>query len=313
MRRRGPNFTMSSSALGAACRTARDGEEAWALFELVRPDVVLAAWFLPRLDGIELVRKIRGRQGPPVHVVLLASHCDANVVVEGIDAGADDVRREPIDVNELRARLGAINRSTLLYKELEAKCARASNESRRAFELARIDALTGIGNRLHLEEDLKVAWSLAIRYGRRFSGALFDVDWFKSYNDRFGHVAGDELLQRVTERLREGLRRGDSIYRYGGEEFLVLFPEQSVGEALIASERLRASVENLSIPTPTELGVVTVSGGVAELSIQRDRGVGDWVERIDRALYRAKTLGRAVVDADLATAPYTSRRGTGTA
>jgi two-component system chemotaxis response regulator CheY len=161
-----------------------------------------------------------------------------------------------------------------------------------SFRLARRDTVTTIANRLSLDEDVRVLWDDVARYGHRYSAVLLDIDWFKAYNDHFGHIAGDAALRAVAETLRDELRLGDGIYRYGGEEFLVLLPEQSAEEALAVAERLRRAVERRALPTVVGNGVITVSAGVAELDLSLDQDSTSWLGRADAALYQAKAKGR---------------------
>ena len=120
--------------------------------------------------------------------------------------------------------------------------------------IARRDPLTGLRNRRALSEDLEIHEARVSRYGHSYCMAVLDVDHFKSYNDTFGHQAGDEILQTVAARLTELLRSGDSLYRFGGEEFLCIFPEQSLESGTRAVERMRVGVEELAIPHPAGAG-----------------------------------------------------------
>jgi diguanylate cyclase (GGDEF)-like protein len=135
------------------------------------------------------------------------------------------------------------------------------------------------------------------RYGHRYSIALIDVDHFKAYNDTYGHQAGDQILRTVADQLREEARGGDAVYRYGGEEFLCVFPEQSLAKATVAAERMRSALEGLAIPHSADsLGVVTLSAGLAMLDPRQTKSVGEVVKEADEALYRAKQLGRNRVE-----------------
>jgi diguanylate cyclase (GGDEF)-like protein len=129
---------------------------------------------------------------------------------------------------------------------------------------------------------------------------MLDIDWFKAYNDHLGHIAGDAALRAVAETLRDQLRLGDGLYRYGGEEFLALLPDQAALESLAVAERLRRAVERKAIPTVAGDGVVTVSAGVAELDLSLDRDAAGWLGRADAALYRAKANGRNRCEVDSA-------------
>jgi diguanylate cyclase (GGDEF)-like protein len=127
--------------------------------------------------------------------------------------------------------------------------------------------------------------------------ALLDVDFFKSYNDCYGHQAGDEALKTVADELRDHARSGDAVYRYGGEEFLCVFPEQSMDSGMQAVERMRAGLRRLAIPhTDNPLGVLTLSAGIAMLDPLRIRSAEEVLRDADVALYRAKQLGRNRVE-----------------
>jgi diguanylate cyclase (GGDEF)-like protein len=161
-------------------------------------------------------------------------------------------------------------------------------------ESARIDPLTGLSNRRQLSEDLVVLWDRHVRYGHGYCAVMLDLDQFKALNDRAGHLAGDATLQAVAGALRVQTRPGDAIYRFGGEEFLVVLPEVSPDAAQTAADRLRQAVEALAILHPDNgpRGILTISAGVALMSTELDTNVDDWLRRADAALYRAKEEGR---------------------
>jgi diguanylate cyclase (GGDEF)-like protein/PAS domain S-box-containing protein len=162
---------------------------------------------------------------------------------------------------------------------------------------ARTDPLTGAGNRLRLTEDLHTLSAGAVRHGRHVYLALVDVDSFKLYNDTYGHLAGDDVLRSVAIELRRVSRGGDSLYRYGGEEFVVVLADSLPGGAAGAAERLRIAVEDLMLPhVGSAFGVVTVSIGVAALAEPAGRTVDDALRAADLALYAAKGAGRNRVE-----------------
>jgi diguanylate cyclase (GGDEF)-like protein len=289
-------------SLGYECRSARDGHEAWEMHQRERADVILSDWNMPRMDGLELCRRTRSsaERGAYTYFIFMTSFADKEHFLRGMEAGADDYHAKPVDVEELEARLASAGRVISLYRELAEMNVALRRDSQVSFRVARVDTLTQVPNRLAMDEDLKAVWSRAERYGHRYSVALCDIDKFKGYNDRFGHLAGDEVLRRVAQTIRATLREGDSLYRYGGEEFLIVLPEQSLSEAVRAIDRVRAAVENLGIVASEGARQVTVSFGVAELDRDKDGGPQDWLRRADAALYRAKEAGRNRVEADAA-------------
>jgi two-component system chemotaxis response regulator CheY len=257
------------TALGYLCRGVRDGQEALEEQEREPAAIVLTDWNMPRLDGLKLCQALR-RQAVPPYVIVMTADNGGTRLLDAIRGGADEFIRKPIDLDELEVRLLAAARLVRTQRKLAAL------------------------NRLRLDEDLTRALTEARRYGRRYSLAICDVDNFKGYNDRNGHLAGDAVLQRIAAALRDGLRAGDAVYRYGGDEFLVLFPEQSAAEGARAMDRVRSLVEALAIARSSDRpdDVVTISAGVAELG---DEGRDAWIGRADDALYLAKADGRNCV------------------
>lgn len=169
----------------------------------------------------------------------------------------------------------------------------------RLAEVARTDSLTGLWNRLALEELLPREIARSRRDGSAISLLLADIDYFKNYNDRYGHLAGDEVLQKVAHAMRRSLLHpGDLLVRYGGEEFLVLLPATPAAGAMIVAENVRKAVEALGIPHDVSpFGMLTISVGVSNLAlIQRSANIGevrtDLIDRADRALYRVKAETR---------------------
>jgi diguanylate cyclase (GGDEF)-like protein len=263
--------------LGHSCVQAEDGEEAWRLFGEQAPEVVVTEWQMPGLDGTQLVARLRAAPGVAyTYVLVLTGAADAETARGAMEAGADDVLLEPLDEADLERKLIAAERVTALHRRLHAD--------------ARHDPLTGIGNRLRLAEDLEAVCGRVERYGHNYCVAIVDVDRFKAYNDASGHRAGDDVLRAVAASLRDTVRTGDAVYRYGGEEFAVLLPEQTLDGAARAGERLRAAVEELGLERP-EGGSVTVSVGVAGLGDARC-SPDQLFELADEALNQAKAAGR---------------------
>ena len=174
-------------------------------------------------------------------------------------------------------------------EELAGREAELARLNARLLEDSRRDPLTGLRNRRALVEDLPDVELDARRHGRSFAIAVCDVDRFKAYNDRLGHIAGDQALRAIAATVRMQLRAGDTAYRYGGEELVLVLRDADTREALAAAERVRAAVEGAALPHPDDpRGIVTVSIGVAT-------GKGDapdLLARADRALYEAKNGGR---------------------
>jgi diguanylate cyclase (GGDEF)-like protein len=281
--------------LGHECVVAEDGNEAWTLFQSVGADVVISDWMMPGMDGDEFCRRVRSHPSAPyVYFILLTSLEGRRHIVQGMQAGADDYLTKPFDNDELATRLIAADRVTALHRRLATQQEELERLNAGLFEDSRRDPLTGLGNRRRQDEDLRTLLGRAERYGHTLCVALFDIDNFKQYNDTRGHLEGDGILRSIASALERQSRSGDAVYRYGGEELLVVFPEQTLETAALAAERMRKAIEGLAISHPAMPpdGIVTVSAGVARLEPELQDDVERLLARADAALYEAKESGR---------------------
>jgi two-component system chemotaxis response regulator CheY len=284
----------SVSALGHECIVVEDGIQAWQLFESDGADVVISNWVMPGIEGDELCRRVRKSGHPYAYFILFSARQGKRNVMRGMEAGADDYLAKPLNEDELEACLVNAERVTALYRKLAEQQAELERLNRELYEQSRQDALTRVGNRLRMEEDLRTTEGNVGRYGQGYSVALCDIDHFKAFNDLYGHQAGDEVLRGVAEALQLTCRQGDAVYRYGGEELLVLLPGQKLELAATAAERMRAAVEGMHIPHPSggTSPTLTISIGVAMRGAQDEGSVEAVLREADAALYRAKGRGR---------------------
>ncbi len=161
--------------------------------------------------------------------------------------------------------------------------------------LARLDGLTGISNRRVFDETLDNEWRRALRGGQWISIIMMDIDFFKLYNDHYGHIAGDDCLKKVAAVLQTRIvRPGDFLSRYGGEEFAIILTDTNPEGAVVLAEEIRLQIEELRIlhETSTISDYVTVSSGVAGTIPTNDQSVEEFLVKADKALYRAKFSGR---------------------
>jgi diguanylate cyclase (GGDEF)-like protein/PAS domain S-box-containing protein len=187
-----------------------------------------------------------------------------------------------------------ITASKQAREELARARARLETANRQLAALSTTDSLTGIANRRHFDAFLLSEWRRATRTQRPLALAMLDVDWFKAYNDHYGHQAGDTCLQAVARVLQTKVNRvSDLAARYGGEEFALIVAETDTDTMRNLAEQIRAALESLALPhTASPLGRVTVSLGVAVLVPAVDLSPEELVRRADAALYRAKAQGR---------------------
>ncbi|HEV7565978.1 MAG TPA: diguanylate cyclase [Microbacteriaceae bacterium] len=275
---------------GHECFVAEDGTAAWKLYQEHRPNVLVTDLMMPGLDGLALCRAIRAAESDSyTYLVLLTSHGARADVLAGMEAGADDYVTKPLDPFTLQTRLLAADRVTSLHAELAGY--------RRALAAqARTDPLTGLRNRLTMADDLELLDSSSERYGHDYCLAMCDIDDFKSYNDLYGHQAGDAAIKAVAAALASERRESDALYRYGGEEFLLVLPNQSSTGAAAALDRARAAVFGLGIPhSGSSTGVLTISTGISANTEGHRVGGERLIHEADDAMYAAKAMGRNAV------------------
>lgn len=289
--------------LGHECRTVTDGTEAWDACRFGRYDVVISDWMMPGLTGVELCAAIRAADsagGRYTYFMMLTVLGTRDQITAGMEAGADDYLLKPIDPEDLRVRLIAAARVTALHRQLNDQRVVLEELNDKLTAISLLDPLTGLGNRRALNAELERLEARVVRYGQRYCLSLLDIDQFKAYNDTYGHQAGDRVLETVASQLQQQVRTGDGLFRYGGEEFLCVFPEQSADTATTATERMRGGLERLAIPhVGSTLGFVTLSAGLAIMDPTHERSAGEVLKRADEALYRAKQNGRNRVEHEL--------------
>ena len=273
-------------ARGFEVESAADGLEALDRVRERAPDLILLDVMMPKLDGIEVARRIKADASLPFIPIIMQTALETTEdKVEGLDAGADDYITKPLDFAELHARV----KSLLRIKALQEELARANESLRR---MSQTDGLTGVDNRRHIEERLTEMFDHAARLNEPLAVVMCDVDHFKSVNDTYGHQAGDAVLRQLAEVLRQTAREIDRVGRYGGEEFVVVLPGAGLDDAVAFAERVRRAVAERQFVY--EGGTVrrTLSAGVAAWPNPEMRHQEALVKAADEALYVAKERGR---------------------
>ncbi|WP_420178871.1 diguanylate cyclase [Paenarthrobacter sp. TA1.8] len=271
---------------GHECIVAVDGDSAWQLYKEHSPEAVVTDLMMPGLNGLDLCRAIRAAEEDRyTYVILVTSHGSRKDVLAGMEAGADDYVTKPLDPFSLHIRLLAAQRITSLHADL-ARYRSALSEQ------ARTDPLTKLHNRLKLAEDLGALHSGGVT-GHNYCLAMVDVDNFKSYNDIYGHQAGDAALVAIASTLASEVRKSDAVYRFGGEEFLLVLRDQEAPGARMVMERVRSAVQSLRIEHSGDPdGVLTISAGISAYTEGRRAGTEQLLREADLALYAAKASGR---------------------
>jgi two-component system chemotaxis response regulator CheY len=267
---------------------AEDGQAAWDVLQKERVRVAIVDWMMPRVDGPDLIRRIRGAGWPGyTYIILLTARNDRQDVLEGLSTGADDYLTKPFHREELLARLGVATR--IVERETKLRESLAREE-----ELAMRDSLTGLLNRRATQERTQAELNRAMRERNDVGLVMVDIDHFKAFNDDCGHVVGDRALCQVGEILRGAVRDYDFVGRWGGEEFLVVLPGASLAQAAAVAERIRSVAAGTPVPLDGgERPLLQLSLGVTAFTAQRGpRTLDQLLEEADEALYRAKALGR---------------------
>jgi two-component system, cell cycle response regulator len=252
------------------------------------PRLALIDWMMPKLDGIGLCREVRSaqRDGAYVYILLLTSRQDAEDVVEGLEAGADDYITKPFHPAVLRARLHTGRR----ILSLEETLVRAREEMR--FK-ATHDALTSLWNRASILSMARIELLRSAREAQPFSLLLCDIDHFKQVNDNHGHLVGDVVLEEVARRLTYSVRGYDAVGRYGGEEFLIVLGNCDESNLRARAEDIRTAVVSTPIQTGhAELSVSISIGAMTHRCWESDISLESIIARADAALYNAKAEGR---------------------
>jgi len=276
--------------------SARSSDEALETLGKGGVDLVLVDIMTPPAQGLELCRRIK--TCPEVchtPVVMVMSGAQREYLNQVYEAGACDYIMKPLDPLEVVARVRAVLRSRARECQLTARNRELQAANQQLLQLSLVDAVTGVANRRYFDEAMERAWRSAARHQFEITLILTDIDFFKAYNDRLGHPAGDGCLKRVANELASGLLRPDDfLARYGGEEFAVILPRTGLQGATVVAERLRSNVESLGIrhPASAAAGLVTISQGLACAVPTLASAPSALIARADEALYEAKRSGR---------------------
>ena len=280
---------------------AKNGRDGIKVVQREMPDLILLDIMMPEMDGYQVCTQLKAdpltASIPVIFITAMGSEEDET---KGLDYGAIDYLTKPISPPIVRARV----RNHLELKRsrdtLEALGRELVDKNLELKKLAREDGLTGLANRRHFNEILEAEIKRAYRTRQFLSLILCDVDYFKRFNDFYGHVAGDKCLQVIGATLLSTfMRAGDLPARYGGEEFAVILPETTPDSAEKLAEKLRQKVVARAIPHAQSdaLEVVSFSIGVVGAQVTRERNAEWFISTADRALYDSKENGRNRVTA----------------
>jgi diguanylate cyclase (GGDEF)-like protein len=282
------NIQILNNALGDQYNilAAMTGERAIKVASESLPCLILLDIVLPDISGHDVCRALKSNElTQHIPIIFITAQSGADDELIGLELGATDYFRKPFVLPLVKARIR--NQIELVQKTAELE------------RLAWIDGLTGISNRRRFDQRFFEACKYAKRNKRRISIVLLDIDFFKQYNDHYGHVKGDDVLKKVARTLQQSASRPlDLVARYGGEEFVILLMDSSETEGALLAEKVREKIEELAIPhikstihkaLTVSIGVTTSSNKGSEFACKK------LLEVADRCLYEAKSMGRNTV------------------
>ena len=283
-------------ARGYEVEGATDGQAALEMVDKVCPDLILLDVMMPKMDGMEVARRLKARiankEIPFIPIIMQTALDSTEQKVEGLDAGAIDYVTKPINFAELEARVSSQLHVKSLQDALAASKKELSDLNDKLREISLTDGLTQIENRRSLEDRLHDMWQHSVRLHEPIALVMCDIDKFKAVNDHYGHQAGDSVLKEFAQLLKSEAREIDRVGRYGGEEFLLILPGTVLDAAVTFAERLREKVEKHTFTYAGGTLRRTMSCGVAGSPHPRVKDQEALLKASDDALYVAKETGR---------------------
>ena len=275
--------------------TAANGVEALEKLTLEKVHIALSDIMMPKMDGFELINRIRSNSAlRHIYIILITARIQEGDRVRGLDLGADDYITKPFSFSELLARVRVGSRVVQYQQHLEYQ--------------TQIDSLTGLFNRRAFEKKIGEEFERSKRYGHPLSVVILDIDNFKKINDTYGHHGGDAALVKISEILRERIRRSDFPSRFGGEEFVLVLPETDQDSAIQVARKFHEEIRSCSFGTVDKPFLLTVSMGLTSTT-KKDNS--DWREMVadaDCALYQAKNTGKDRIEICLPQENYRPRQ-----
>ena len=263
-------------------KSAANAQQALDILQIFSADIVITDITMQGMDGLELTKKIKSKYH--ADVMVMTGYSAEYSYEEAVKAGASDFIFKPFKFEELELRISRVLRESEIKQE-------RINLLKKLEKLAITDALTKLYNSRHFFSEIKTEIMRNKRYSRDLSLLILDIDFFKKYNDNWGHVEGDRVLMEIGKTIKSCMRSMDTAYRYGGEEFAIILPETGIEEACVVGTRIKDTISDLIFePEFGEKQSIKISIGVTELIDGEDYKT--FIKRADKALYKSKDTGR---------------------
>ena len=266
----------------ATVLTALNSENGLEIAVNEQPDLILLDTLIQDVDGHEICSQLKSMpETENIPIIILSNSNQVEDELAALDKGAIDFVTKPVEAAILKARV-----ANHLFQKRDRDQLKL---------MSSIDALTEVANRRRFDEYLHLEWRRAIRSKYPISLLMIDIDYFKSYNDTYGHQKGDDCLRAVASEIEQHLRRpADMVARYGGEEFSVILPETPSYSASSLAKRIWSGVGNLNIEHTgsARIGHLTISIGAATTIPDENQSISQFIENSDKNLYKSKSEGR---------------------
>jgi len=273
---------------------ATSGKKALQLVPELLPDLILLDIVMPEMDGYEIIKILKEHPDTAhIPIIFISAKSATDDMIKGFKLGAVDFISKPFALEEVKVRVKTHIENQLLIKVLQVA-------NQKLEQLSRVDGLTGIANRRHFDEFLQQMCNRSKRHQHPLSLLLIDIDFFKLYNDHYGHQDGDSCLIQVAQELNLFAQRdGELAARYGGEEFAIVLSEMSGLEAFEHAQKCQQSIRKLEIEHAKSScsPYVTISLGVVTVTDSHEMSPETLIQKADIALYTAKESGRNQVHA----------------
>ena len=300
--------------LNVKCVRASSGNEALTQILSTEFAMIISDVQMPIMDGFELAEILRGdskTSNIPI-IFVSATNKDAKHIFKGYEIGAVDYLLKPLDPTIIKSKVSIFLNLYLKQKETEThaqfleEMVIESQKNKKELEIANkelselssLDGLTNIANRRTFDDFVQNSWDHAINTKSPISLIMIDIDYFKLYNDHYGHQSGDECIKKVAKVLKtRGYRSSDLVARYGGEEFVIVLGSTSMEDAVTVANNIQLKVEALRIPHELSLCSkwITISIGVTNITPSNNNGLKKFIKAADNALYQSKDRGRNTV------------------